>query len=151
MTWDFDIVIGAMMALMVLLLVAGAEARWQRRGGRAMPTGFCQRSRQLGCLRLAVSTHPLGKQFCSPAHAVTYACNLYQALYAFQRHHAARHGGYALVLATRARTVIPLGSLRGETEGHVCYSTWFAPRSITATRSGCLAAGVGCLFSEVDV
>jgi hypothetical protein len=65
-----------------------------------MPTGFCQRSRQLGCLRLAVSTHPLGKRFCSPAHAVTYACNLYQALYAFQRHHAARHGGHALVLAT---------------------------------------------------
>jgi hypothetical protein len=36
MTWDFDIVIVAMMALMVLLLVAGAEARWRRRGGRAM-------------------------------------------------------------------------------------------------------------------
>jgi hypothetical protein len=29
MTWDFDIVIVAMMALMVLLLVAGAEARWR--------------------------------------------------------------------------------------------------------------------------
>jgi hypothetical protein len=51
----------------------------------------------------------------------------------------------------RARTVIPLGPLRGETEGYVCYSTWFAPRSITAARSGCLALGVGCLFSEVDV
>jgi membrane-associated protease RseP (regulator of RpoE activity) len=36
MTWDFDIVIVAMMALMVLLLVAGAEARWRRRGRRAM-------------------------------------------------------------------------------------------------------------------
>jgi len=31
-----DLVIVAMMALMVLLLVAGAEARWRRRGRRAM-------------------------------------------------------------------------------------------------------------------
>ena len=31
-----DLVIVAMMALMVLLLVAGAEALWQRRGRRAM-------------------------------------------------------------------------------------------------------------------
>jgi general secretion pathway protein E len=37
------------------------------------------------------------------------------------------------------------------TEGHVCYSTWFARRSMTAARSGCLAPGVGCLYSEVDV
>jgi hypothetical protein len=33
---DFDIVIVAMMALMVLLLVAGAEVMWRRRGRRAM-------------------------------------------------------------------------------------------------------------------
>ena len=32
-----DLVIVAMMALMVLLLVAGAEAMWRRRGRRAMP------------------------------------------------------------------------------------------------------------------
>jgi general secretion pathway protein E len=37
------------------------------------------------------------------------------------------------------------------TEGHVCYSPWFARRSMTAARSGCLAPGVGCLLSEVDV
>ena len=37
------------------------------------------------------------------------------------------------------------------TAGHVCYSTWFALRSMTAARSGCLAPSVGCLFSEVDV
>ena len=43
------------------------------------------------------------------------------------------------------------GASKGETEGHVCYSTWFALRSITAACSGCLAPGVGCLFSEVDV
>jgi hypothetical protein len=36
MTLDLDVVIVAMMALMVLLLVAGAEARWRRRGRRAM-------------------------------------------------------------------------------------------------------------------
>src|SRR5215475_5844206 len=36
MTWDVDLVIVAMMALMVLLFVAGAEARWRRRGRRAM-------------------------------------------------------------------------------------------------------------------
>jgi hypothetical protein len=33
---DVDVVIVAMMALMVLLLVAGAEALWRRRGRRAM-------------------------------------------------------------------------------------------------------------------
>jgi len=33
---DFDIVIVAMMAFMVLLLVAGAEVMWRRRGRRAM-------------------------------------------------------------------------------------------------------------------
>ena len=116
-----------------------------------MPTGFCQRSRQLGCLRLAVSTHPLGKRFCSPAHAVTYACNLYQALYAFQRHHAARHGGHALVLATSSPDCHTSGASKGGDRRHVCYSTWFARRSMTAARSGCLTPGVGCLFSEVDV
>src|SRR5512132_3883015 len=36
MTLDLDVVIVAMMALMVLLLVAGAEAMWRRRGRRAM-------------------------------------------------------------------------------------------------------------------
>jgi hypothetical protein len=36
MTWDVDLVIVALMALMVLLLVAGAEALWRRRGRRAM-------------------------------------------------------------------------------------------------------------------
>jgi hypothetical protein len=36
MTLDVDVVIVAMMALAVLLLVAGAEARWRRRGRRAM-------------------------------------------------------------------------------------------------------------------
>jgi hypothetical protein len=35
MSLAVDVVIGAMMALMVLLLVAGAEARWRRRGRRA--------------------------------------------------------------------------------------------------------------------
>jgi hypothetical protein len=36
MTWDVDLVVVAMMALMVLLLVAGAEALWSRRGSGAM-------------------------------------------------------------------------------------------------------------------
>jgi len=36
MTLDIDVVIVAMMALTVLLLVAGAEAMWRRRGRRAM-------------------------------------------------------------------------------------------------------------------
>ena len=36
MTLDIDVVIVAMMALMVLLLVAGAEAMWRRRSRRAM-------------------------------------------------------------------------------------------------------------------
>jgi hypothetical protein len=36
MTLDLDSVIVAMMALMVLLLVAGAEGMWRRRGRRAM-------------------------------------------------------------------------------------------------------------------
>jgi hypothetical protein len=36
MTLDLDLVIVAMMALMVLLLVAGAEVMWRRRGRRAM-------------------------------------------------------------------------------------------------------------------
>jgi hypothetical protein len=36
MTLDFDLVIVAMMALMVLLLAAGAEVMWRRRGRRAM-------------------------------------------------------------------------------------------------------------------
>src|SRR5262249_21198572 len=36
MCLDFDIVIVAMMAFMVLLLVAGAEVKWRRRGRRAM-------------------------------------------------------------------------------------------------------------------
>jgi len=37
------------------------------------------------------------------------------------------------------------------TEGHVCYSMWFARRSMTAARSGGLAPSAGCLFREVDV
>ena len=36
MTWDVDLVIVAIMAFMVLLLVAGAEAMWRRRGKRVM-------------------------------------------------------------------------------------------------------------------
>jgi hypothetical protein len=35
MSLDIDLVIVAMMALTVLLLVAGAEARWRRRGRKA--------------------------------------------------------------------------------------------------------------------
>ena len=59
MTWDFDIVIVAMMALMVLLLVAGAEARGRRRGGRAMthaprPTA--------GSDRVTAAIHPARRQ-----------------------------------------------------------------------------------------
>ena len=37
------------------------------------------------------------------------------------------------------------------TAGHVCYRTWFAWRSMTAARSGCLAPSAVCLLSEVDV
>jgi hypothetical protein len=36
MTWDVDLVVVAMMALTVLLLVAGTEALWRRRGRGAM-------------------------------------------------------------------------------------------------------------------
>jgi hypothetical protein len=65
MSLDVDVVIVAMMALTVLLLVAGAEGMWRRRGRRAMadaprptagsdrvPAGIHQARR-----------HPIGRQF----------------------------------------------------------------------------------------
>jgi len=116
-----------------------------------MPTGFCQRSRQLGCLRLGVSTHPLGKRFCSPAHAVPMRATSTKPSIHSNGIMLPATGATRWYSGPQARIVIPLGPLRGETEGHVCYSTWFARRSMTAARSGCLAPGVGCLLSEVDV
>jgi hypothetical protein len=65
MTSDIDVVIVAMMALMVLLLVAGAEARWRRRGRRAMA---CEHMPTSGTDRVTAAIHhtrrhPIGRQF----------------------------------------------------------------------------------------
>jgi hypothetical protein len=75
----------------------------------------------------------LGKLFCSQSHADTYECNLYEALDAFQRRHAARHGGHALVLMTSSLDCDASGASKGGTEGRVCCGMWFAPRRITCS------------------
>jgi hypothetical protein len=74
---DVDVVIVAMMALTVLLLVAGAEALWRRRGRRAMadaprPTA--------GPDRVTAVVHharrrPVGRQF-SRAHGLAHVPRL---------------------------------------------------------------------------
>ena len=64
MTWDVDLVIVAMMALMVLLLVAGAEAMWRRRGRRAMadaPRPTSGPDRVTAAIHHA-RRHPVGRQ-----------------------------------------------------------------------------------------
>ena len=65
MTSDIDLVIVAMMALTVLLLVAGAEARWRRQGRRAMADAPRPTS---GPDRVTAVVHharrrPVGRQF----------------------------------------------------------------------------------------
>jgi hypothetical protein len=64
MTFDLDLVIAAMMALMALLLVAGAEAMWRRRGRRAtaderMPTPT---SALVTAVNNRARRHPVGRQ-----------------------------------------------------------------------------------------
>jgi hypothetical protein len=71
MTLDVDVVIVAMMALMVLFLVAGAEAIWMRRGRRAMAA---ERRPMSGTERVTAAVHharcpPVGRQS-SVAHGV---------------------------------------------------------------------------------
>jgi hypothetical protein len=77
MTWDVDVVIVAMMALMILLLVAGAEARWRRRGGRAMahaprPTAGSDR---VPAIIHHARRRPVGRQF-SRAQGLAHAQRL---------------------------------------------------------------------------
>ena len=65
MTSDIDLVIVAMMALTVLLLVAGAEAMWRRRGRRAMADAHRPTS---GTDRVTAAIphtrrHPVGRQW----------------------------------------------------------------------------------------
>ena len=78
MTLDFDLlVIVAMMALMVLLLVAGAEAMWKRRGRRAMadaprPTSGTDRVTAVGH---HARRHPIGHQW-SGAQGLAHAQRL---------------------------------------------------------------------------
>jgi hypothetical protein len=65
MTLDLDSVIVAMMALMVLLLVAGAEGMWRRRGRRAMadeprPTSGTD---LMTAIIHQARRHPIGRQW----------------------------------------------------------------------------------------
>jgi hypothetical protein len=65
MMLDVDVVIGAMMALMVLLLVAGAEGMWRRRGRRAMadeprPTSGTD---LMTAIIHQARRHPIGRQW----------------------------------------------------------------------------------------
>ena len=77
MTLDLDLVIVAMMALMVLLLVAGAEAMWRRRGKRVMaeahrPTSGTDR---MTAVIHHARRHPIGHQF-SGAQGLAHAQRL---------------------------------------------------------------------------
>jgi hypothetical protein len=65
MTLDVDSVIVAMMALMVLLLVAGAEAMWRRRGRRAMADRHRPTSGTDGMTAIIhhARRHPVGRQW----------------------------------------------------------------------------------------
>jgi hypothetical protein len=77
MTSDIDVVIVAMMALMVLLLVAGAEAMWRRRGRRAMadaPRPTAGTDRVTDVIHPA-RRHPIGHQF-SGAQGLAHAQRL---------------------------------------------------------------------------
>jgi hypothetical protein len=77
MTWHVDIVIVAIMALMVLLLVAGAEALSRRRGGRAMADGHRPTSgTDLGTAVIHhARRHPVGRQL-SGAHGLEHSQRL---------------------------------------------------------------------------
>ena len=77
MTWDVDLVLVAMMALMVLLFVAGAEAIWRRRGRRAMacepmPTSGTDR---VTAVNHHARRHSIGHQF-SGAQSLAHAPRL---------------------------------------------------------------------------
>ncbi len=96
----------------------------------------------------------LGKRFCSQSHADTYACHLYQALHAFQRQHAARHGGHALVFMTssldcEASKASTRGSNTGQSEPgsepfHGSWPLGSRPHASWAgTRGLCLNVGRG--------
>jgi hypothetical protein len=72
-----DLVIVAMMALMVLLLVAGAEAMWRRRGRRAMadePMPTSGPDRVTAAIHHA-RRHPVGRQW-SGAQGLAHAQRL---------------------------------------------------------------------------
>ncbi len=77
MTVDFDLVIVAMMALMGLLLLAGAEAMWRRRGRRAMayeprPTSVTE---LVPAVIHQARRHPVGRQW-SGAQGLAHAQHL---------------------------------------------------------------------------
>jgi hypothetical protein len=77
MTLDVDLVVVAMMALIVLLLVAGAEGMWRRRGRRA--TAYAHRPTS-GPDRVTAIIHharrrPVGRQF-SRAQGLAHAQRL---------------------------------------------------------------------------
>ena len=76
MTFQVDIVIVAMMALMVLLLVAWAEAVWRRRGRRAMADEHMHTSGiDLVTAVTRARCHPVGRQL-SGAQGLEYAQRL---------------------------------------------------------------------------
>lgn len=77
MTLEFDVMIVALMALMVLLLVAGAEALWRRRGRRAMASALRPTA---GTARVTAVGHharrrPVGRP-CSRAQGLGHAQRL---------------------------------------------------------------------------
>ena len=77
MSLDVDLVIVAMMALTVLLLVAGAEGMWRRRGRRAMadaPRPTSGPDRVTAVIHHA-RRHPIGRQF-SRAHGLAHVWRL---------------------------------------------------------------------------